>query len=159
MVRHAHRAEAGASPLPTGCWVFAEPDGSLRSVVPHADNDNKLAVPHPASDPVLEAHKRLVIEFLRTTFFDNAPALECQLAALCLTLRGTNIVRAFVTLGPSGVGQSLNTALIANVFGDMHGFVDMNVFYTEDELRKQADTFTGKMRKGGTMFLCLCFPH
>ena len=27
----------------------------------------------------------------------------------------------------------------------MHGFVDMNVFYTEDELRKQADTFTGKV--------------
>ena len=55
-------------------------------------------------------------------------------------------MRAFMTLGPGGVGQSLNTALIANVFGDMHGFVDMNVFYTEDELRKQADTFTGKVR-------------
>ena len=41
-----------------GCWVFAEPGGSLRSVVPHADNDIYLAVPHPASDPVLEAHKR-----------------------------------------------------------------------------------------------------
>ena len=78
-----------------GCWVFAEPDGYLRSVVPHADDDIYLAVPHPASDPVLEAHKRRVIEFLRTTFFDNAPALECQLAAMCLTLRGTNIVRAW----------------------------------------------------------------
>ena len=141
-----------------GCWVFAEPDGSLRSVVPHADNDIYLAVPHPASDPVLEAHKRRVIEFLRTTFFDNAPALECQLAAMYLALRGTNIVRAFVTLGPGGVGQSLNTALIANVFGDIHGFVDMNVFYTEDELRKQADTFTGKVRKGTHNVLVSVFP-
>ena len=85
------------------------------------------------------------MEFLRTTFFDNALALECQLATMCLTLRGMNTVRAFMTLGPGGVGQSLNTALVANVFGDMHGFVDMNVFYTEDELRKQADTFTGKV--------------
>ena len=44
-----------------------------------------------------EANKRRVIEFLRTTFFDNAPVLECQLAAMCLTLRGTNIERAFMT--------------------------------------------------------------
>ena len=65
---------------------------------------------------------------------------------MCLTLRLSNIVRAFMTLGPGGVGQSLNTAHIATVFGDMHGFIDMNVFYTEDELRKQADTFTGKVR-------------
>ena len=129
-----------------GCWVFAEPDGKLRSVAPQASNDIYLAVPHHSSDPVMEGNKRRVIEFLRTTFFDNAQALECQLAAMCLTLRGINIVRAFMTLGPGGVGQSLNTALIANVFGDMHGFVDMNVFYTEDELRKQADTFTGKVR-------------
>ena len=56
------------------------------------------------------------------------------------------VVRAIMTLGPGGVGQSLDAALIANVFGDMHGFIDMNVFYTEDELRKQADTFTGKVR-------------
>ena len=128
-----------------GCWVFADPDGSLQSVAPHPRNDIYLAVPHAASDPVLESHKRWVIDFLRTTFFDNALALECQLAAMCSTLRGMNTVRAFMTLDPGGVGQSLNTALVANVFGDMHGFVDMNVFYTEDELRKQADTFTGKV--------------
>ena len=90
-----------------GCWVFAESDGRLLSVAPRAGNDLYLAVPHPASDPVLEANKRRVKEFLRTTFFDNAPALECQLAAMCLTLRGSNIVRAFLTLGPGGVGQSL----------------------------------------------------
>ena len=128
-----------------GCWAFADPDGSLQSVAPHPRNDIYLAVPHAASDPVLESHKRRVIDFLRTTFFDNAIALECQLAAMCLTLRGMNNVRAFMTLGPGGVGQSLNTTLVANVFGDMHDFVDMNVFYTEDELRKQADTFTGKV--------------
>ena len=129
-----------------GCWVFGEPDGRLQSVAPRAGIDIYLAVPHPASDPVLEANRRPVTEFLRTTFFDHAQALECQLAAVCLTLRGTNIVRAFMTLGPGGVGQSLNTALIANLFGDLHGFIGMKVFYTEDELRAQADTFTGKVR-------------
>ena len=78
------------------------------------------------------------MEFLRTTFFDNAQALDCQLAAICLTLRGVNPVRAFITLGLGGVGQSLNMALIAHMFGHMRAFVDMNVFYTEDELRKHS---------------------
>ena len=32
------------------------------------------------------------------------------------------------------------------VRGDMQGFINMNVFYTEDELRKQAGTFTGNVR-------------
>ena len=50
-----------------------------------------------------------------------------------------------MTFGPGGVGHSLNTALIAIVFGDMHGFIDMNVFCTEDELGKQAYAFTGKV--------------
>ena len=48
----------------------------------------------------------------------------------------------------SDVGQSLNTCLIANLFGGSHGFMDMNVFSTKDELRKQADTFTGKVNRG-----------
>ena len=128
-----------------GCWMFDETDGRLRSVAPCAAKNIYLAVPHPCSDPVMEANKERVMEFLRTTFFDNALALDCQLAAICLTLRGISIVRAFITLGPGCVGQSLNTALIANMFGHMHGFVDMNVFYTGDELRKQAETFSGKV--------------
>ena len=47
---------------------------------------------------------------------------------MCLTLRGVSIVRAFVTVGLGGVGQSLNTCLIANLFGGSHGFVDVKVF-------------------------------
>ena len=92
-------------------------------------------------------------EVLRTTFFDNAAALECQLAAVCLTLRGASIVRAFITVGPGGVGQSLNTCLIANLIGGSHGFMDLNVFFSEDELRKHSDTFTGKVNiRGSHMF-------
>ena len=36
-------------------------------------------------------------------------------------------MRAFRMVGPGGVGQSLNTCLIANLFGGNHGFMDMNV--------------------------------
>ena len=100
-----------------GCWLFDEIGGDLRSVVPHADNNVYLSIPHAAGDSVMAANKDGVLEFLRTTFFDNAVALECQLVWVCLALRGVSIVRAFITVGPGGVGQSLNTCLIANLFG------------------------------------------
>ena len=51
-------------------------------------------------------------------------------------------------MGLDGVGQTLNTCLFANLFGGSRDFMDMNVFHTEDELRKQADTFTGKVNIG-----------
>ena len=41
--------------------------------------------------------------------------------------------RAFITVGPGGVGQSLDSCLIANLFGGSHGFMDMNVFCSLDE--------------------------
>ena len=113
-----------------GCWLFDEIEEDVRFVVPHADNNVHLSVPHPAGDPVTAANKDRVLEFLRTTFFfDNATTLWCQFAAICLTLRGVTIVRAFITVGPGGVGQNLNTCLIANLFGGSHGFMDMNVLY------------------------------
>ena len=64
-------------------------------MVPHADDNVYLSIPHPTGDPVMAADKDRVLEFLRTTFFDNAAALECQLGAVCLTLRGVSNVRAF----------------------------------------------------------------
>ena len=106
-------------PTTDGCWLFDEIEEDVRSVVPHTDNNVYLSMPHLAGDPVMAANKDRVLEFLRATFFDNAAALECQLAARCLTLRGVSIVRAFITVGPGGV---VNTCLVANLFGGSHGF-------------------------------------
>ena len=117
---------------------------------PRADECVYLSIPHPAGDPVVVANKERVLEFLRTTTFDNAR--HGVLAATCLTLRGVSNVRALITMGPSGVGQSLNTCLVANLFGGSHGFMDMNVFYSEDELRMQADTFTGMVNLWGVTY-------
>ena len=120
-------------------------------MVPHADNNVYLSILHTAGDPVMAATRK-------GCWSSSAPpsltaALECQLAAMCLTLRGVTIVRAFVTVGLGGVGQRMNTCLIANLFGGSHGFMDMNVFSTKDELRKQADTFTGKINIRGVTYL------
>ena len=133
-----------------GCWLFDEIEGNLRSVVPHADNNVYLSMPHPAGDPVMPLIR--VLEFLHTTFCDNATTLLCQLAAICSTLQGVSMVRAFITAGPGGVGKSLNTCLIANLFGGSHGFMDTKVFCTEDQLRKQPDTFTGKVNIWGVTY-------
>ena len=141
MVRHPARAEG---------LFLDETDGFLRSVVPHADNNVYVAIPHPAADTVMAANKDRLFEVLRTTFFGNAAALECQLAAICLTLRGVTIVRAFIAVGRGGVGQSRSTCLIANVLGHMHGFMDVTVFYTENKVWKQADTFISKVARLGT---------
>ena len=54
-----------------GCWLSDEMEGDVRSVVPHADNNVYLSIPHPTGDPVMAADKDRVLEFLRTTFFDN----------------------------------------------------------------------------------------
>ena len=83
--------------------------------------------------------------FLASTYWNNEAALKCQLAAMILALRGRNVERAFWTLGPGGVGQSLNTDhLIANTFGSNHSFVDLNIYCTPDEFRRQAEGFAGK---------------
>ena len=63
---------------------------------------------------------------------------------MILALRGRNLERAFWTQRPGGVGQSLNTDLIANTFGSNHSFVNMNIYYAPDEFRKQAEGFVGK---------------
>lgn len=60
-------------------------------------------------------------------------------AAMVLALHGHNVDRAFWSTGPGAVGQSLASHLIATAFGKNHAWVDMNVYYDQHEMRKQAD--------------------
>ena len=39
-----------------------------------------------------------------------------------------------------------HSCLIANLFSELHAFVDMNILYTDDELRKHAGILVGKMK-------------
>ena len=64
---------------------------------------------------------------------------QCSMAALALALRGYNVDRCFWGIGPGGVGQSLFTAHIATVLGSLHAYLDTNIYYTDDELRKQSE--------------------
>ena len=93
---------------------------------------------------VAEQDTLRVMKFLASTDWNNEAALKCQLAAMILALCGRNVERAFWTQGPGGVGQSLNTDLIANTFGSNHSFVNMNIYFTPDEFRKHAEGLIGE---------------
>ena len=57
-----------------------------------------------------------MLEFFRTPFFDNAAALKCRLAAMCLTLphRVTCSVRSHGFMDTNGPGRR-RTSLIAKL--------------------------------------------
>ena len=51
--------------------------------------------------------------------------------------------------GPRRVGQSLTTHHLDAMFPVLHGFIDTNVYYSDDELRKRAEGLVGKLIKTG----------
>ena len=44
-------------------------------------------------------------------------------------------------ISQGGIGQSINTYLLSNLLGHLHRYLDMNVYYQDEEMRKQASTY------------------
>ena len=100
-------------------------------------------IPLSLTDPLLEDAVRRVATFEEATYYDNGHALQCHYASLGLALRGRSVDRATFQDGPGGVGQSLNTHRVAAALGPKnHSYLDMNIYYSDDELRKQAETIS-----------------
>ena len=57
---------------------------------------------------------------------------------MSLAIRGRNIDRIAWTIGRGGVGQSLLTAHLHALFEGVCAYIDTNVYYTDEEMRKQA---------------------
>ena len=130
------------------CFLFRE-DGTGLFQEPKSPSANVyMYLPQNVHDAVAHAHVERLQRFLTTTFHNNAAALKCHFAAFSLVLRGYNIDRAFWTLGAGGVGQSLLSHLVATVFGDHHAFLDMNMYYTDDELRPTDPIFRHSVAGG-----------
>ena len=60
---------------------------------------------------------------------------------MALAKRGFNVDRCFIGESPGGVGQSLFSLHIDAMLGSNHGYFDPKVWYNEDELRKQIESF------------------
>ena len=131
--------------LADSCFVFDSGDEHIKFVSKSADNNIYLYLPHSLRDPVLEECSKRLEEFWFTTFWNNHAAFQCQLAAIALALRGRNVDRAFWSMGPGGVGQSLESHRLATLFGHLHAFLDLNIYYSDDELRKQSENIVGKL--------------
>ena len=128
------------------CVLFTENESAALQVV-RKDPANNIYVyiGHPLLDPVHMQHVARLETFFSTTFWGNALALKCQLAALTLAIRGENVDRCFWTIGPGGVGQSLVSHFFDALLDGRHAFLDTNVYYSDDELRKQAQTLVSKI--------------
>ena len=127
------------------CFLFDVGGQLLVECPKRASNDIYLYIDHPLHDPVLQTAIGKLTGFLGSAFVRNESALQCHFAAIALALRGSNVDRAFWTIGAGGVGQSILSHLIAAVFGSSHSFIDMNIYFSDDEFRKQADALVGKM--------------
>ena len=90
-------------------------------------------------------YKRELKQFLQQTVWANIDVFECNQAAEALAKRGVNIDRLYMGISPGGVGQSLYSLHLAAKYGGIHGYFDANVWYHDDELRKQVESFVDKL--------------
>ncbi|CAE8656395.1 unnamed protein product [Polarella glacialis] len=139
------------------CILYDVSDSLLvHHVEPSPNNDIYVYIPTPLLDPVLESMVARLLQFFSQTFWCNFEVFQCTQAAQALCKRGENLDRCFIGESPGGVGQSLFTAHLAAVYKHNHSYFDPNVWYMDEELRKQieefADSFilTGQEAPNGT---------
>ena len=116
-------------------------DVCVRHVAKSAENNCYIYIPHPLIDPVLQQHEQRLEQFYAQTFWANHNVFLCNQAALALAKRGVNVERCFIGESPGGVGQSLFSIHLDSMLGNNHGFFDPNVWFNEDELRKQVESY------------------
>ena len=102
---------------PDCCFLFGVQRQPLLNVEKSPDWNVYLYIPHPMTDPVLDAAITRLASFEAQTFWDIGHALQTQYASWALALRGRNADRATFHDGPGGVGQSLNTHRLAASVG------------------------------------------
>ena len=91
-----------------------------------------------AVDPVLDAAISRLEKIYSETFWAIPAAFTLGQACLALAKRGLNVNQITLYLGPGGVGLSKYTAHLEAMLGtDNHDIFDPNIFYSDDELRKQ----------------------
>lgn len=129
------------------CVLFR--GGGVEFVRKDPDLNVYLYVDLPFKDPVEAAASARLNTILGTTFWKNRPALLCTLSGLCLALAGKNIERAYMHFGCGGAGQSLVTAFIDALLPMLHAYIDMNIYFSDDEFRKQGELLVDKIVSTG----------
>lgn len=95
-------------------------------------------------DPVLRAAMERVGKAYEQTFWAVPRAFQFGQACQALAKRGLNVNQLTVYWGPGGVGLSLFSEHLHAMYGSAnHKFFDPNIFYVDDELRKQVESLAG----------------
>ena len=125
------------------CLAYDIPDAPtpVLAVKKSSHNDCYVLVPHPLLDPVVKDNMVRLEKFYSQTFWANHSVFLCCQAALAIAKRGLNVDRCFIGQSPGGVGQSLYSQHLAEMYKHNHCFFDPNVWHQEEELRKQVETF------------------
>ena len=138
-----HMQEAGVAYV--DCCTMYDRVATVSVVPPHPKNNIYLFIPHrlrpSLADPVLQAATKRLEKFFQETFWLNNDVFACCQAAQALAKRGFNIDRCFIGISPGGVGQSLYSAHLNAVYCHNHAFIDPNIWYDDQELRKQVEQF------------------
>lgn len=74
---------------------------------------------------------------------EPCPSSCVYLYSEALAKRGDNVTRCFIGCGPGGVGQSLYSSHLNAVYKHNHSFFDPNIWFNEEEMRKQIEQFAG----------------
>ena len=104
-------------------------------------NDCYLRIPHPLLDPVMEANMDRLQKFYERTFWCNLDVFQCFQAAIAIAKRGLNVDRCFIGISPGGVGQSLYSLHLSEMYKHNHSYFDPNIWHLDEELRKQVEAF------------------
>ena len=125
------------------CFVYDRPD-SLQPVDvirKGPQNNCYVRIPHPLLDPVLEANMQRLQLFYERTFWCNLDVYRCFQAAIAIAKRGFNVDRCFIGMSPGGVGQSLYSLHLSEMYKQNHSYFDPNIWHLDEELRKQVESF------------------
>lgn len=102
-----------------------------------------LRIPHCIKGAVPQAIVDRLHKFYAQTFWGNLQVFKCGQAAQALAKRGLNVVRLFIGLSSGGVGQSLFSTHLRAMYGHNFAFFDPNIWYNEEEIRKQIEQLNG----------------
>ena len=102
-----------------------------------------LRIPHCIKGVVPEHVVQRLHKFYRQTFWGNIDVFKCCQAAQALAKRGINVTRVFIGISRGGVGQSLYSLHLKAMFAHNFAFFDPNIWFNEDEMRKQVEQLNG----------------
>ncbi|CAE7836607.1 unnamed protein product [Symbiodinium sp. CCMP2592] len=125
------------------CFMYDRPGSPhpIDAVKKGPHNNCYVRVPHPLMDPVMEANQERLQLFYEQTFWCNLDVIRCFQAAAAIAKRGYNVDRCFIGISPGGVGQSLYSLHLSEMYKQNHAFFDPNIWHLDEELRKQVESF------------------